>query len=511
MIPRSASTIGRLLQGDCLRLPAASRLGIFLFAVHCLSMSVLSAQEPARKPPNILFIMSDDHASAAVSCYGPSFLGKFAYTPNIDRIAKGGVLFRNALVTNSICTPSRAAILTGQYAHKNGVTTLSTALSPQTVHLGHWLRRAGYATALIGKWHLQIDPTGFEYWNVLPGQGVYYNPVLKQVGKGQKEYTGYSTDVVTDLSLDWLKNRDASKPFFLCCHYKAPHRPWDPAPRFKDLYKDEKIPEPPTLLDDYANRAEASKRAKMRVGENMNLRDLGGVAPPAGLLGNDLRRWAYQIYMKRYLACVAAVDENVGRLLDYLDKNGLANDTIVIYTSDQGFFLGEHGWFDKRFMLEPCLTTPLVVRYPAQVPAGRVVEQMVVNIDHAPTFLDYAGEKVPGDLDGRSFRPLLEGKAPADWRTSAYYRYWMHLDGSHNVTAHYGVRTDRYTLIHYYGKGLGVKGASKVDTEPQWELFDRQSDPAQMRNLIDDPGHREIVERLKTELTRLRKEAGDDQ
>ena len=471
------------------------------------------SQEAARKRPNILFIMSDDHASAAVGCYGPGFLGKYAKTPNIDRIAKGGVLFRNSLVTNSICTPSRAAILTGQYSHKNGVYTLADAINPQRAHLGHLLRTLGYQTALIGKWHLGTDPTGFDYWNILPGQGQYHDPILREMGtkpKEAKQFAGqYSEDVITDVSLDWLKKRDKSKPFFLCCHFKAPHRPWDPAPRFKDLYKDDAIPEPSSLGDDYKDRSEAAKRAKMRIGEDMTKRDFQGQTPPPGLSGVELRRWAYQIYMKNYLRCVAAVDENIGRLLDFLDREGLSEDTIVVYTSDQGFFLGEHGWFDKRFMYEPCLSTPLVVRYPAQVPAGQVVDAMVINIDHAPTFLDFAGQKAPDDMDGRSYRSLLMGKTPPDWRRSAYYRYWMHLDGDHNVTGHYGVRTDRYTLIHYYGKSLGMKGAKNADTPSEWELFDRERDPGQMRNVIDSPAYRETVTELKTELDRLRSELKD--
>jgi arylsulfatase A-like enzyme len=468
------------------------------------------AQQPKR-PPNILYIMSDDHASAAIGAYG-SFLGKFAHTPNLDRLAKSGMLFKNGLVTNSICTPARAAILTGQYSHKNGVYTLNDVMNPKTVHIAHLLRRAGYQTALIGKWHLGTDPEGFDYWNILPGQGVYYDPKLRAIGSGPKEFTTYkgkyATDVETDLTLDWLKKRDKDKPFFMCCHFKAPHRPWDPAPRFKDLYKNDTIPEPKNLLDHYENRSEAAKRAKMRVGENMQRRDLETDFPP-GLKGDELRRWAYQIYMKRYLACVAAVDENVGRLLDYLDAEGLTENTIVIYTSDQGFFLGEHGWFDKRFMYEECLTTPLIIRYPPLTRPGSVNTDMVMNIDHAPTFLELAGAPNPGDMDGKSYVSILKGKTPDNWRKSMYYRYWMHLDPDHNVTGHYGVRTDRYTLIFYYGKAEGMKGAKNVDTTPEWELFDRQADPGEMRNVVDDPNYARVVSELKTELERLRGELKD--
>lgn len=474
-------------------------------AVLGLAASPAPAQDPK---PNILFIMSDDHAAATVSAYGPGFLGRFAHTPNIDRIGKEGVRFTNALVTNSICTPSRAAILTGKYSHHNGVYTLSDALDPKTIHLAHRLGEGGYQTALVGKWHLHSDPQGFGYWNILPGQGRYRDPILREMGKPKEFKEGYSEDVVADQSLAWLQRRDKSKPFALFAHFKAPHRPWDPAPRFENLYKDQTIPEPESLGEDFAHLSEAARRARMRIGEHMMKRDLGVDFPP-GLKGGELRKWAYQLYMKRYLACVAAVDENVGRLLDYLDKEGLAKDTIVVYTSDQGFFLGEHGWFDKRFMYEPCLTTPLLIRYPKLVAPGQVIDAMALNVDHAPTLLDLAGITPPGDFDGHSYRPLLQGQTPGDWRKSMYYRYYMHLDRDHNVTAHYGVRTDRHTLIYYYGRGLGMKGASKEDTPPEWELFDRLKDPGQRRNVVSDPEYRTTLTELKAELERLRTQLGD--
>ncbi|MCI0681347.1 MAG: sulfatase [Gemmataceae bacterium] len=470
------------------------------------------AKSPAKKRPNILFIMSDDHASAAIGAY-QSWLAKVTRTPNLDRLAKQGIRFTNSLVTNSICTPSRAAILTGQYSHKNGVYTLADTMDPTRVHIAHLLRALGYQTALIGKWHLGTDPAGFDYWNILPGQGVYLNPVLREIGmkkKQNRKFDGrYSTDVVTDLSLEWLKKRDPQKPFLLFCHFKAPHRPWDPAPRFENLYKDVTIPEPETLLDDYKGRSKSTANVKLRIGQDMVQRDLG-VPIPKDLDRDALRKWAYQIYMKRYLSCVAAVDENVGRLLAYLDQAGLAEDTIVIYTSDQGFFLGEHGFYDKRIMYEPCLTTPLIIRYPPLTKAGGVHESMVLNIDHAPTFLNLAGGAIPKDMQGRSYKALLSGGEPPGWRASMYYRYWMHLDGSHNVHAQYGVRTPRYTLIHFYGKGLGMKGAKNIDTTPEWELFDRVKDPQQMRNLYGDPAHAGTVRELRAELDRLRKELQDE-
>jgi arylsulfatase A-like enzyme len=482
-------------------------LGLFLLVLFSSISTPARAAQPEKKPrrPNIVFIMADDHASAAISCYG-SWLAKQHKTPSIDRLARGGMRFTNALVVNSICTPSRAAILTGKYSHKNGVYTLSDSLNPKTIHLAHLLRAVGYQTAIIGKWHLVTNPQGFDYWNILPGQGRYHDPIL--IGQnGKKVYKGYSTDVITDQGLDWLKRRDKDRPFLLLCHYKAPHRPWDPAPRFANLYKDVTFAEPPTLLDDYKNRARAEANTTMVIGEHMNKTDLGQ-QKPADLTGNALRKWAYQIYLKRYLACVAAVDENVGRILDFLDKEGLNDDTIVIYTSDQGMFLGEHGFFDKRFMLEPCLTTPLIVRYPGRIKGATVNTDMVLNIDYAPTMLDYAGVKAPDEMQGKSFRSLLEGKIPRDWRKSMYYRYWMHL-AHHGVPAHYGVRTPRYTLIYYYGAPLGMKGAIDRPTAPEWELFDRRKDPEQMRNVYGDPAYAPVVRELRAELERLRKELGD--
>jgi arylsulfatase A-like enzyme len=470
-------------------------------------------QTPAKKkPPNILYIMSDDHANAAIGAYG-SWLKPVVKTPNLDKLARQGTLFKNSLVTNSICTPCRAAILTSQYSHKNGVYTLSDALDKSRIHIGHLLRRLGYQTALIGKWHLQIDPTGFDYWNVLPGQGVYNSPKLRAIGAKpmeMKEYKdGYSEDVITDLSIAWLKSRDRTKPFMLFCHYKAPHRPWDPAPRFREVYKDVTIPEPDTLLDSLQGRAKQVAGIKMRIGQDFVDRDLQTVIPK-DLPRDELRRWAYQRFLKRYLACVAAVDENVGRLLAFLDAEGLAEDTLVIYTSDQGFFLGEHGFFDKRLMYEPALTTPLIIRLPGQAQGGTVNNDMILNLDHAPTFLDLAGAPIPSDMQGKSYKPILEGKTPPGWRQSMYYRYWMHLDGAHNVPAHYGVRTGRHTLIYYYGKGMNMKGAKNIDMEPEWELFDNQKDPKQVHNLAADPSHAETVRELRLELERLRREVGDD-
>jgi arylsulfatase A-like enzyme len=485
----------------------------FILGLLCAFVLPITADaQTKKKQPNIIFIMSDDHANAAIGAYG-SWLKPVVKTPNLDKLAKQGMRFTNSVVTNSICTPSRAAILTSQYSHKNGVYTLNDALNPMQMHIGHLLQRLGYQTALIGKWHLVIDPTGFNYWSVLPGQGVYINPKLHMMGtkkKDLKEFTGgYSEDVITDLSLEWLKKRDKDKPFMLMCHFKAPHRPWDPAPRFKDLYKDTKIPEPETLLDDYKGRAKQVGSIRMRVGQDFQERDLQ-MPIPKNMETDELRKWAYQYFLKRYLSCVAAVDENVGRIMAFLEENGLTEDTIIIYTSDQGFFLGEHGFYDKRLMYEPAITTPLIMRWPGHIKAGTVNNDIVINLDHAPTFLELAGSPVPNAMQGKSYKAILEGKTPPDWRNSTYYRYWMHMDGAHRVPAHYGVRTERYTLIHYYGKALSMKGAKDITLDPEWELFDRQKDAQQMRNVFADADYAPVVRELRAELDRLRREVGDE-
>jgi arylsulfatase A-like enzyme len=449
-------------------------------------------------PPNILYIMADDHASHAISAYG----SRINQTPHIDRLAREGMRFDNCFATNSICTPSRGAILTGQYSHKNGVYTLNDSLDPGKIHLAHHLREAGYQTGMIGKWHLQTEPQGFDAWNILPGQGVYHDPVF--INKdGKKKYTGYCTDLIGDFSLDFLKDRDRKKPFFLMSHHKAPHRQWLSPPRYAEWLTRENVPEPDNLYEDMARRGGASQRATLRVGDDMTATDLK-VPRPESLAGPELRRWAYQVYIKDYLRCVRAVDDNVGRMLDYLDAEGLKENTIVVYTSDQGFFLGDHGWFDKRFMYEESMRMPFLIRYPREIRPGSVSRDMILNIDFAPTFLDCAGRKAPGEMQGRSFRPVMAGQAPADWRQSMYYRYWMHLGGGHTVTAHYGVRTHQHKLIYYYGQALGKSGAVDKSTPPEWELFDLQKDPREMNNVYGNPAYAQVVVNLKSELERLR-------
>lgn len=451
--------------------------------------------------------MSDDHASHAISCYD----SKINETPNLDRIAEGGMRFDNAFCTNSICAPSRAAILTGKYNHINGVKTLGDNFDSRQQTVQQIMQDDGYQTALIGKWHLGHggihDPAGFDYWNVLPGQGDYHDPKMFEMGE-EKDYKGYVTDIITDLSLDWLKERNKNEPFMLMCHHKAPHRPWDPDEKHARMYENVDIPEPTTFNDDYSNRSNAAKEATMRIDKDLNERDLKG-APPEGLTDQEQKSWKYQRYIKDYLRVIASVDNNVGRMLDYLDEEGLTEDTMIIYTSDQGFFLGDHGWFDKRFMYEESLRMPFIVRYPRAIKAGSITEDFALNVDFAETFLDYAGIEVPNEMQGTSLRPVMEGKTPDDWQTSMYYRYWEHLSGEHKVGAHYGVRSERYKLIYYYGEALGASEAVDESRTPEWELFDLEKDQYEMNNVYHDPDYLETVELLKTELYRLKKKVKD--
>ncbi len=455
-------------------------------------------------PPNIIYMMADDHAAHAISAYG----SKINKTPNLDRIAKDGVRLTNCFCTNSICTPSRAAVLTGQYSHKNGVYTLNDVLDPKKNTVAKELQKAGYTTAMIGKWHLVTEPQGFDYWNILPGQGVYHDPVFI-TKDGRKKYTGYCTDLIADFSLDWLKQRDKNKPFFLMCHHKAPHRPWQPAAKYKDLFKDDTIPEPDNLFDHYEGKVKSVADTKLKVGEDMQESDVKQPFPK-DLKGDALRKWAYQPYIKDYLRCVQSVDDNVGRVLDFLDSEGLSKNTIVIYTSDQGFFLGDHGWFDKRMMYEESLRMPFLMKYPGVIKPGTVNKDITLNVDFAPTFLDFAGKPAPADMQGHSFKANVQGKTPKTWRKSMYYRYWMHNSNDHHVPGHYGLRTERWKLIYYYGKPLGMKGAALPDTEPGWELFDLKADIREMKNLYNDPKYASVVKQLKAELAMRQKETGDE-
>jgi arylsulfatase A-like enzyme len=460
-----------------------------LLALPLLLATFTPALPAAEKQPNILYIMADDHAAHALSAYG----SKINKTPNLDRIATGGMRFDLCLVTNSICTPSRAAILTGKYAHINGVPVFNRFDGSQPT-LAKYLQAAGYHTGMIGKWHLGSEPAGFDYWNVLPGQGVYHNPVLFELGQ-RKQYPGYVTDVITDLSLAFLDKRPKDKPFFLMCHHKAPHRPWEPDDKHAKQWENVQVPEPETFNDDYATRSDAAREATMRIDRDLKPSDVKKTPPP-GLSAEELKKWNYQRFLRDYLACIASIDDNVGRMLDYLDKNGLAENTIVIYTSDQGFFLGDHNWFDKRFMYEESLRMPFLVRWPGKVKAGSASDGMILNVDFAPTLLDAAGLPVPADMQGRSFLPLLRGETPGDWRTSMYYRYY-HYPQDHRVQPHYGVRTAKHKLIYF----------NKID---QWELFDLTKDPHELKNVYADPAYAETMKTLKEEMYRLKKELKDE-
>jgi arylsulfatase A-like enzyme len=465
----------------------------------------------AQSRPNIIYIMSDDHAAHAISAYG----SRVNTTPHIDRIAREGALLSNVFSTNSICTPARAAILTGQYAHLNGVTMFNRFDSSR-VTVAQRLRHSGYHTAMIGKWHLGSDPVGFDHWEILPGQGAYFDPIL-YTATGEKTYTGrYVTDVITDLGIDFLKTRPRGKPFFLMLHHKAPHRNWQPDSAHGASFANRWIPEPPTFWDDYTTRSDALRENQQRIASNMSRSDLK-LTPPPGLAGRErtewlngfpdtlvveqdgrqvtltgeaLTRYKYQKYMRDYLATVQSVDDNIGRLLKHLDESGLARNTIVIYTSDQGFFLGDHGMYDKRFMYEESLRMPFVVRWPARIRPGTKVDGMVINVDFPSFFLDVAGAPASSEMQGRSFLPLLTGRAPSDWRTTMYYRYY-HDPGHHNTRQHYGVRTLTHKLIYFW-------------TKDQWELFDLRSDPQEMHNLYGQPGFEQITAQLKAELMRLK-------
>jgi arylsulfatase A-like enzyme len=480
--------------------------------VFSLAMNAAGA---VSKPPNIVFIFSDDHAFAAISAYGDS--RKLNQTPNIDRLAREGMIFHRAMVPNSICGPSRASVLTGKYSHANGFYDNNRGRfdgSQQT--MPKLLRAAGYQTAVIGKWHLVTDPTGFDYWDILPGQGQYYNPPMIRMGERVKR-EGYVTDIITDLSLDWLRKRDKSRPFLLMCQHKAPHREWSPNLKHLGWNGDRKFPEPETLFDDYSGRGKAEREQDMTLAKTFTELD-AKLRAPGGLTGaqlkewnayyeprnkefrkanpdgKDLVRWRYQRYLHDYLGTVASVDESVGRLLKHLDDEGLSENTIVVYSSDQGFYLGEHGWFDKRWIYEESLRAPLLIRWPGVVKPGSANKDIVSNIDFAGTFLEAAGLPVPRDIQGRSLVPILKGKTPADWRRSFYYHYYE-FPGAHSVRRHYGVVTDRYKLVHFYEPGVD-----------DWELFDLREDPRELRSVHDQAGYAAAQKKLHAELKRLRVE-----
>lgn len=456
----------------------------------------------------MLVIIADDHAAHAISAYGSAV----NETPGLDRLAAEGTRMDACFCTNALCSPSRASILTGTYSHVNGVTSNSSLFDARQPTFVSALQESGYQTYLVGKWHLGHggihDPVAFDRWTVLPDQGTYDDPEFLEPGGGRVRRTGYVTDIITDITIEWLRERDRSRPFCAVVGHKAPHEPWEPAPRHRDLYADLDLPEPATLRDDHAERATPSREATMRIVDHMPEENFK-VPVPAGLGGDDLLRWKYQRYIKDYVRTIASLDESVARMLAYLDEEGIADDTVVIYTSDQGFYLGDHGWYDKRFMYEESLRMPTLVRYPREVPAGSTSSDMVLNVDFGPTLLDYAGLPVPGRMQGRSFREVLRGETPADWRRSMYYRYWVHQDVMHNVWSHYGVRTDRHKLIYFYAEPCGVSGARGEPRSPEWELFDLELDPDELRNVADDPAYRDVRRDLTGELLRLQRELGD--
>lgn len=477
----------------------------------------------APQPPNIVFIFSDDHAYQAISAYGGR-LADIAPTPNIDRLATEGMLFQHCYVTNSICAPSRAVIQTGKHSHINGVLDNGNIFDGTQQTFPKILSAAGYETAMIGKWHLKSEPVGFNYFDVLPGQGHYYNPeFINKDGKYTEQ--GYVTDIITDKAIGWLKEqRSPDKPFMVMIQHKAPHREWEPGPDHLDRFANTDFPEPDNLFDTYEGRGTAAHDQDMSIEVTMRMeadlkmwqdtttspykRTYGRMnasqraawdaaydpvkaeIAAAGLSEEALVSWKYQRYMNDYLGSIASVDDNVGRVLDYLEESGLAENTVVMYASDQGFYLGEHGWFDKRFMYQESFKTPFLVRWPGVVEAGSVNEDLVSNLDFAQTFLDIAGVEQPADMQGLSLKPILADQKPNDWRESVYYHYYE-FPGVHSVHRHEGVFDGRYKLMHFYALG-------------EWELYDREKDPDEMNSVFADPEYAGIAKKLQVELNQLR-------
>lgn len=493
------------------------------------------APENRLQQPNIIFIFADDHSYQTLSAYD----NRLIETPNLDRIARDGVIFANSFVGNSISAPSRASLLTGLHSHANGQLTNANVFDGSQQTFPKLLQKAGYQTALIGKWHLQSDPTGFDYWNILPGQGHYYNPDFIEMGNTIR-HEGYVTNLITDFGLKWLsEQRDQNKPFLLMLHHKASHRSWMPDTTHLAEFKNLTYPIPPTFYDDYYGRIAAAQQEMSIHTDDMDLvydlkmadkeneiqtrmrqwyidgeygRMTAGQRQrwhehylpvidefkAAGLSGNALSEWKYQRYMRDYLACVRSIDENVGRLLNYLEENGLLENTLVVYTSDQGFYMGEHGWFDKRFMYEESFRTPLLMHLPKDFKKRGTITQLVQNIDHAPTFLEIAGVEVPDGLHGRSLVPLLKKNKVKNWRDALYYHYYEY-PGVHSVKRHFGIHDGRYKLIRFY---------YDIDA---WEFYDLQKDPLEIKNAYSDPEYAMVIQNLKTRLRELLIQYGDEQ
>jgi len=484
------------------------------------------------KRPNIIYIMTDDHSYQTLSAYDD----RYVQTPNLDRIAKSGAIFKNSFVSNSICGPSRAVMLTGKHSHMNGHLDNAGAFDGSQQTFPKYLQRAGYQTALIGKWHLKSLPTGFDHFEVLIGQGDYYNTRFVRE-RDTIPSEGYVTDVITDKSLDWLENRDKNKPFSLIVHHKATHRVWMPDLKYLDTLEDHVFAYPETLFDDYEGR-QAAREQHMSIDKDMDLvydlkmmdeegtiktkyrqmyekgrisnlnpeqrkiwddhfRSIIADFKASNLEGEELVKWKYQRYMRDYTRCLISVDDNVGRILDYLDANGLTENTLLVYTSDQGFYMGEHGWFDKRFMYEESMRTPLLMQFPKRIEAGTVIDELVQNIDYAPTLLEVAGVDVPQDMQGLSLVPLFDGAKELEGRDALYYHYYE-FPNEHMVKRHYGIRTDRYKLIHFY------------DDINVWEFYDLQEDPYEMDNKMNDAAYETIIADLKEQLSGLRSKYKDD-
>ncbi|MCU7548837.1 sulfatase [Chitinophagaceae bacterium LB-8] len=506
-------------------------MAVAIILINMVVVQQAVAQEKGKKP-NIIYIMSDDHAYQAISAYGYGL----NQTPNIDKLADQGVLFNRAFVTNSICGPSRAVMLTGKHSHINGFKDNHSTFDGNQQTVAKLLHDGGYTTAVIGKWHLISEPQGFDYWNIVPGQGEYYNPDFIENGV-KKRVPGYITNLTTDFAINWLDKRDKDKPFFLIYQQKAPHRNWMPEEKYYHLFDSTEFPVPANYFDGYQTRTKAAQAQEMEIATDMHYAydlklafDLPkdkqtGLAAgwqgiynrltpeekkkweaaygpsieafnKANLSGKDLAIWKYQRYMKDYLRCVQSVDDNVGRLMDYLKANGLDQNTIIIYTSDQGFYLGEHGWFDKRFMYEESFRTPLIVKWPGVTNKKVTTSSMVQNLDFAETILDMAGLPIPADMQGKSFVPLLKGKQKGNVHDALYYHFYENQE--HKVAKHIGVRTDRYKLIYFYENN-------------EWELYDLQKDKGEMNNVYNDPSYSKVKTMMQKKLEELRKQYKDSE
>jgi arylsulfatase A-like enzyme len=456
--------------------------------------------------PNIVMILTDDHAAHSIGCYG-SVVNS---TPRIDEIGEHGCRFDNCFVTNSLCSPSRASILTGTYSHVNGVYSLFTPIDASQPTFISQLRDAGYKTAMIGKWHMghggDHDPQNFDHWDIVPGQGDYWDPTFI-TEDGPRTVEGYATDIITDLATDWVESLSADDPWCVLVYHKAPHRPWEPKPEHAAHYSHD-VPIPDTFWDDHTGRSASARRVAMRVADHLSIEDLKET-PPDGLTYDELAVWKYQRYMQDYLACVHSVDENVGRIIDWLRDRGDFDDTLLIYSSDQGFFLGDHGWFDKRMMYEESLRMPFLLSYPRRIAAGRSFDDIVTNVDIAQTILDAAGIDHHERMQGRSFWPDLCDESDRPPAEGVYYRYWENDDIIHKVPAHYGYRTDRHKIIYFYNDGFGLPFTSFFSYPPEWELYDLERDPAELHNVYDDPEYATIRERLKSAMWREQARLGD--